>query len=125
MPRVKADSCFDLSQLLSDFLRMKNAKKVASGWLIAFLYGPMVDDAKSHIDLLRRFSDQMFLEVNRSVQNGRLGKLSKLHNTAVNLLGWDKLDEMRTPNDTEFCVLVKDYPSEKSLGAWAYSAKQN
>lgn len=76
MPR-KASSgqkgaLYDVGQLTADFMRLEDCKKLAGGWVIAFVYGPTVIDCRSDGELYRAFHNQMFVdaEVGRRDKDG-------------------------------------------------------
>lgn len=107
MPRKK-DCCFDVSQLASDYLRLANAAKVEWGWVVAFVYGPMVDDATSASDLVRRFHNQMFVDYTLSVATGDFGDdWGSKQIVACKNLGWDSPMDRAKNEDYNFAVLAK------------------
>ncbi|RVU03812.1 hypothetical protein EOE18_14670 [Novosphingobium umbonatum] len=122
MPRKKANCLFDISQLSSDYLRLANAKKLAAGWVVAFVYGPMVDDATSGADLMRRFQNQMYVECQTAKIAGLMKEcLTSDHLGACESMGWNYPTQRATNTEDVFGVLVKF--SGKSLGAVAIRAK--
>lgn len=125
MPRIKADCCFDISQISSDYLRLANATKISRGWIIAFVYGPLVDDATSTGDLLRRFHNQMFIEFTLSVATGKLGDdWGSEQIVACEKLGWASPMVGAKNEDHRFGVLAKaDLRGKtRSIGAVCFRA---
>lgn len=121
MPRKKADCLFDISQLSSDFLRLAKAKKLGAGWVVAFVYGPMVDDATSGADLLRRFQNQMYLEYQTAKVAGLMKNLTRDHADACDAIGWNLPTQRAANTEKAFGVLVKE--GGRALGAVAIEAK--
>lgn len=116
MPRKKADCCFDVSQLTSDYLRLARATKIDAGWIIAFVYGPLVVDSTNDRDLLTLFRNQMFVETRLSLESKRLQEsCGRLHVQAARKMGWDNPLERALLTDVEFAVLVK--MGDHALGA--------
>jgi hypothetical protein len=66
LPRRHSDNVggalYDIGQLASDYLRLNRAGKLKFGYVIAFVYGPLVLDAQSPGKLYRAFHNQMFVD---------------------------------------------------------------
>jgi hypothetical protein len=125
MPRIKGDCGFDVYQIASDFLRLSRATRIEFGWIVAFVYGPMVDDAQSSRDLFRRFHNQMFVETMLARESRRLGNLQI---RAARNLGWNAPLEKAMQTDSGFAIMSKTTMSQKpwqnkSVGAICLQAK--
>lgn len=65
MPRRKSwgkGVRFDQYQIVCDYLRLREAKLCNAGWIVAFVYGPLVRDAQTDGELYRSFHNQMALD---------------------------------------------------------------
>jgi hypothetical protein len=92
LPRNYSDSVggalYDMGQLTSDFLRLARAKRLEFGYVIAFLYGPLVRDTGSPGKLYRAFHNQMFVDF--SVSNDQKDQaFTPDRRWACRRLGWN------------------------------------
>jgi hypothetical protein len=63
---------YDIGQLVADYLRLSRAKRLEAGYVIAFVYGPLVSDAQSPGKLYRTFHNQMFVDFNVAKGDGQI-----------------------------------------------------
>lgn len=91
MPRTKSQGLsgvrFDIGQLIGDFERLRFAKDLDRGWIIVFVYGPLVGDARSDRDLYRRFHNQMFIDLTLAVNDHQYDRETDIW-TSFKELGW-------------------------------------
>lgn len=87
MPRRKGNPLFDISQIASDAQRLRQATKLTQGWVVAFVYGPMAEDARSDIGLWRDFHSQMFLECQNAIAGEHMSQ-SDDNYKLTRALGW-------------------------------------
>lgn len=121
LPRWRSNLLYDVGQLGADFMRLRFATGLDAGWIVAFLYGPLVDDSKSGGRLLRSFSNAMFLDhvLSRQEDLWRFSTPEAQH--ACDMMGWNQPMRYGKNFDTHFGVLVGDECFK--LGAVAISAK--
>lgn len=70
MPRRKGNPLFDISQISADGQRMRKARALSSGWVIIFVYGPLVEDCPSDRTLFRDLHNQLYLECQNAIAGG-------------------------------------------------------
>jgi hypothetical protein len=101
LPRQHSDNVsgalYDIGQLASDYLRLNRARKLKFGYVIAFVYGPLVLDAQSPSKLYRTFHNQMFVDFSVAKDNED-ECLTKHRLEACKDLTWDSAHgESRSP----------------------------
>lgn len=89
MPRRKGSYLFDISQISADAQRMRKATKIKRGWVIVFVYGPMVEDSPNDKSLLRDFLGQMYLETKNAVAKGQM-EPDDSNYKHTKLMGWHR-----------------------------------
>lgn len=95
-------SLYDLGQIANDYLKLASAKKLESGELLIFLYGPLVEDI-GRASLYREFHNRMFVDYSTSRLYGELRAqaiedcevawkrpMRKLQLKAIREMGFDK-----------------------------------
>lgn len=123
MPRKKANCFFDVGQLTADYLRMANATAPEHAWVIAFVYGPLVDDASSDGDLLRRFHNQMYVDTMSAIADGHFDDdRDTLRLDATLALRWREPMVKISMQGEAFAVRVES-GGAKALGAICIEAK--
>ncbi len=88
MPRRKGDARFDICQLGADGQRLRQAKGIKRGWVIVFLYGPMVEDAGSSGTLEFDFLGQMFLDCQNAIADELICEGDDGNFEFTKLMGW-------------------------------------
>jgi hypothetical protein len=92
LPRRHSDSVsgalYDIGQLVADYLRLSRAKRLEAGYIIAFVYGPLVSDAQSPGKLYRIFHNQMFVDFNVAKGDGQIDG-RRIERRAYRELEWD------------------------------------
>lgn len=103
---------FDIGQIDVDFRKLQGAE-ISSGWIVAFVYGPLVDDCRTDGELLRLFHRQMFVDVSLCSQKQRNHRIECFES-----LGWT--GPQSRPNKHRFAALYRPSGSTKALGAVCY-----
>jgi hypothetical protein len=79
---------YDIGQLLADYLRLSRARNLEAGYVIAFVYGPLVSDAQSPGKLYRTFHNQMFVDFNVADGDSKIASRGIVRQ-AFRKLKWD------------------------------------
>ena len=80
---------YDIGQLASDYLRLNRAGNLDYGYVIAFVYGPLVLDAQTVGRLYRTFYNQLFVDFSVAKYN-KQEDLTRYRRAACRKLAWDK-----------------------------------
>jgi hypothetical protein len=91
LPRNKDTELFDISQLASDALRIRSCAELHHGYIVIFVYGPLVLGTTSESQLYRAFHNGLFVDLTIAKQMIAAGKGKAewpLHCRRAAKLGW-------------------------------------
>jgi hypothetical protein len=78
---------YDVSQLTDAYLRLRHAGHLAHGYLVVFVYGPVVAETATIGGLYRAFHNQLYLDLSVAKETSQLSL--KTEGLAFRELGWD------------------------------------
>jgi hypothetical protein len=101
LPRINALGSsgvfWDIGQLTHDYIRITDSRKLTTGYIIIFVYGPLVADAKTDGMLYRHFHNQMFIDYSAasveqqwSQGDNILRRYRARQRQVCKKLGWDR-----------------------------------
>jgi hypothetical protein len=79
--------------LASDSFRIRSCNELKSGYIVVFVYGPLVEGTKSKLQLYQAFRNGLFVDLTIAKQkiaaNKRVPEEWPLHCRRASNLGWD------------------------------------
>ena len=91
-----AGARYDIGPLVADYLRLRDATELRAGYIIIFVYGPLVADAQSDGKLYRLFHNQMAVDLQIAREHEE-EYFNPILTEAYEELGWDQVYASGTP----------------------------